>query len=61
MQDGSMAKKKYVLRLRFPKRRLHMVTAAGFEVRGDHLGFLNSRGELLFLFLLATVESWNEI
>jgi hypothetical protein len=57
----SMAEKKYILRRRFSERRLHMVIAAGFEVHCDHLVFLNSRGELLFLFLLDTVESWNEI
>ena len=55
-----MADKKYLLQLISPRRRLHVVSAASFELHCDHLVFLNSRGELLYLFLLETVESWNE-
>lgn len=56
-----MTDKTYFLRLRLPTRRFHVVTAANAEVHSDHLVFLNSRGELLLLFLLEMVESWNEI
>jgi hypothetical protein len=53
-----MADKRYHLRLRFPKPRLHVVIAASVELHCDHMVFLNSKGELMSLFMLETVEGW---
>jgi hypothetical protein len=56
-----MPDKRYILQLRIPYPGLHMFEAASFEIHSDQLAFLNSRGELLVLFLLESIESWNEL
>ena len=38
-----------------------MVIASRVEIHEDHLVFLNSNGELRYLFMLETVESWAEL
>jgi hypothetical protein len=53
--------KRYLVQLRVPRRSLYVFRAASFEIHCDHLAFLNSKGQLLFLFLLDSVENWNEI
>jgi hypothetical protein len=35
--------------------------AATVEMHGEHLAFLTAKGKLAALFVLETVESWNEI
>jgi hypothetical protein len=40
---------------------LHHVRAATAEFYGEHLVLLDSQGKLAALFLMETVESWNEI
>ena len=55
-----MADKRYLIRLRLPGRAIHVLIAASVGVHGDHLVFLNSKGELMFLIMLEAVESWTE-
>jgi hypothetical protein len=57
----SVQERRYLVQLRAPGRSLFIFEAARFEIHGDHLTFLNSKGELLFLFLLESIESWNEL
>jgi hypothetical protein len=37
------------------------VSASRFEIQGEHLVFVNSKGDLAALFLMEIVASWNEI
>jgi hypothetical protein len=55
-----MADKRYLLRMRLPERRLHVLIAASAEIRDDHILFLNTKGELLSLFMFEAVENWTE-
>jgi len=56
-----MPDKNYLVRLKAPRFPFHLVRAARAEIQGEHLVFLNSEGKLAALFLMETVESWNEI
>jgi hypothetical protein len=55
-----MTDKRYCVRIRAPQQSCYVVIAATAEVHGEHLVFLNSEGQPLFLFLLEIVESWCE-
>jgi hypothetical protein len=55
-----MTDKCYSVRLRAPQRSTYILIAARAEIHGEHLVFLNSEDQLLFLFLLEIVESWSE-
>jgi hypothetical protein len=54
-----MADKTYLVALRPPSQAVQHVIAATFEVRGKHLVFLNSEGQLAALFLMEIVQGWN--
>jgi hypothetical protein len=56
-----MTDKRYLIRLRLPSPAIHALIAASVVIQGDHLVFLNSKGELMFLILLEAVESWTEV
>jgi len=56
-----MADKRYLIQLRLPGPAIHVLIAASVELHGDHLVFLNSKGELMFLIMLENVESWTEV
>jgi hypothetical protein len=55
-----MADKRYLIRLNQPGPAIHVLIAASVGIHGDHLVFLNSKGELIFLIMLEAVESWME-
>ncbi len=42
-------------------KRILVLMAASVEIHADHLVFLNSKGELMFLFMLETIESCSEV
>jgi len=54
-----MADQTYLVALKPPSRAVQHIIAATFEVRGEHLVFLNSKGQLAALFLMEIVQSWN--
>ena len=58
--EVSMSDKTYLIRLNSPRRTLHVAIAASVAIHGDHLLFLNSKGELVFLVVLDAVTSWTE-
>jgi hypothetical protein len=49
----------YVVTLKPPSRATQQVFAATPEVRGNHLVFVDAKGNLAALFLLELVESWS--
>jgi hypothetical protein len=53
--------KTYVVRFKSPDIAIEAVIAARVEVYGEHLGFVNSKGELAALYLFEIVESWSEL
>jgi hypothetical protein len=53
--------KTYLVQFKAPETSTQPVVATSAEVHGEHLVFLNSRGELAGLFLFEIVESWTEI
>ena len=55
-----MTDKRYGVRIRAPQQSVYLVFAATAEVHGEHLVFLNSDGQPLYLFLLENVECWSE-
>jgi hypothetical protein len=55
-----MTDKRYSVRIKTPQRSTYTLIAASAEIHGEHLVFLNSEGQPLFLFLLENVESWSE-
>ncbi len=57
---STMADKTYLVRLKPPQRDVCCVIAESFEIHGEHLVFLNSKGKLKALILLEMVESWTE-
>ena len=46
--------------MRFAVQIQH-VSANRFEIQGEHLVFVNPKGDLAALFLMEIVASWNEI
>jgi hypothetical protein len=55
-----MTDKRYSVRMGAPQQSVYVVMAATAEVYGEHLVFLNTEGQPLFLFLLEIVEGWSE-
>lgn len=55
-----MTDKRYSVSIKAPQRSTYTLIAASAEIHGEHLVFLNSEGQPLFLFLLENVESWSE-
>jgi hypothetical protein len=56
-----MIDKKYLVRFKTPEIGPQRVVAESAQIHGEHIVFLNSRGELTALFLLETVESWTPL
>jgi hypothetical protein len=56
-----MADKRYLVTCKTPEIRTQSVVAASWEVHGECLVFLNSKGELAAMFLLEIVECWSVI
>jgi hypothetical protein len=55
-----MTDKRYSVRICAPQPSTYTLIAASIEIHGEHLVFLNSEGQPLFLFLLEIVEGWSE-
>jgi hypothetical protein len=46
--------------LKAPKKyAIQLVLAARYEVRGEHVAFVNAEGRLAALFQMEIVQSWN--
>jgi hypothetical protein len=45
--------------LKSSKCAIQHVLAARYEVRGEHLAFINTEGRLAALFLIDSIQSWN--
>jgi hypothetical protein len=45
--------------LKSPDYAIRHVLAARYEVRGEHLAFINTEGSLAALFLIDSIQSWN--
>jgi hypothetical protein len=58
--DG-MASKTYLVRFKPPEISTQVVHAERAQINGEHLVFLNSKGELAALFLMEIVEDWSEL
>jgi hypothetical protein len=56
-----MTDKRYSVRISTPQPSTYILVAATAEIHGEHLVFLNSESQPLFLFLLEIVESWSEL
>jgi hypothetical protein len=56
-----MPSKTFRVLLKPPSGAIQHLVAVSAEIRGEHLVFLNSEGKLAALFLMETVERWNEI
>jgi hypothetical protein len=56
-----VADKTWIVSFKRAELKTQLVVASSAGILGDHLVFLNSRGELTALFLLDVVEGWDEI
>ena len=45
--------------LKSSKHAIQHVLAARYEVRGEHLAFINKEGRLAAQFPIDTIQSWN--
>jgi hypothetical protein len=55
-----MSDKTYLVRMKLPHSSLQHVIATKAEIRGDHLVFVDAKGQLAALFLMEIVQSWKE-
>jgi hypothetical protein len=56
-----MTDKTYLVRFKAPETSTQLVVAESTQIYGEHLIFLNSKGELAALFLPEIVEGWSEL
>jgi hypothetical protein len=49
----------HVYRVHLTTQTVEHVTASTVQLHGDHLVFLNSKGQITALFLTNLVRSWN--
>jgi hypothetical protein len=56
-----MSDRTYLVRFKSPDIGSQVVVAERTRIYGEHLAFLNSKGELAALFLLEAVEDWSEL
>jgi hypothetical protein len=54
-----MADQVFFVVLKSPDYAIRHVLAARYEVRGEHLAFINTEGSLAALFLIDSIQSWN--
>jgi hypothetical protein len=57
-RQWGMAEQVYLVTLKAPGYAIQQVVAARYEVRGEHLAFINAEGRLAALFLMEMVLSW---
>jgi hypothetical protein len=48
----------YLVTLKAPNHAIQQVVAVRYEVRGEHLAFIDAEGRLAALFLMEIVQSW---
>jgi hypothetical protein len=53
--------KTWIVSFKRPQLETQLVVAANAMVVGDHLVFINSKGDMVCLFLLEVVESYTEV
>jgi hypothetical protein len=53
-----MADRTYLVRLKSPSQAVEQVVASKVQIRGDHLVFVDSTGELVAIFLMDLIQSW---
>jgi hypothetical protein len=51
----------FLIEFRTPEVAAQSVIAAHVEVRGEHLLFLNSDGQLAEAFMLENIKNWSEV
>jgi hypothetical protein len=56
-----MVETTFLIEFRTPDVDAQCVVAAQAEIRGEHLLFLNSTGQLAAVFMLQNVKSWFEV
>jgi hypothetical protein len=56
-----MPHKTYLVGFKDPDLSPQLVRAAGVEIHGDHLAFIQSDGEQSALFLFEIVKDWSQI
>jgi hypothetical protein len=57
----AMTHKTYLIRFKPPQIGTQVVVAESVQIHDEHLAFLNSKGELVALFLLELVEGWSQV
>jgi hypothetical protein len=57
--SSEMADQVFFVVLKSSKHIIRHVLAARYEVRGEHLAFINTEGRLQALFLIDSIQSWN--
>ncbi len=57
---GEVTDTKYLVRFKPAELGIQFFTANRAEIQDEHLVFLNSKGELVALFLMEVVESWSD-
>ncbi|MEA2260565.1 MAG: hypothetical protein QOJ51_3390, partial [Acidobacteriaceae bacterium] len=56
---AEMADQVFFVVLKSSKHTIRHVLAARYEVRGEHLAFINTEGRLAAQFPIDTIQSWN--
>jgi hypothetical protein len=56
---AEMVNKVFFVVLKSSKYAIHHVLAPRYEVRGEHLAFVNTEGRPAALFPIETIQSWN--
>jgi hypothetical protein len=54
-----MSDKTHLMHLKPPRLGIQHVIASSVEIDGEHLALLDSDGQLVALFLMDEVQSWN--
>jgi hypothetical protein len=54
-----MEDRTYLVTLKPPRWAVQQVVAACYEIRGEHLAFINAEGQLTAQFLVEDVQSWS--
>jgi hypothetical protein len=54
-----MADQVFFVVLKSADSAIQHVLAVRYEIRGEHLAFINTEGRLTALFLIENIQSWN--
>jgi hypothetical protein len=57
--SSTMADRRFLVRVKQPEFSTQPVKAERADIQGEHLTFINSKGELAAMFLMSVVESWS--